>query len=107
DKSRRIAVLFENDRCDKRALETMRTAVSHDASKGEAGRAVGLAIVRDAPQISLHLFGGPMSLNHSPLFAGERQARRNGGRRLNKDVMRRGSSDLPVVRSRGLHFSRR
>ena len=71
DHKRGVAVLLQNHPSDERRLQTVRGLVADDLAKGSEGVPVQLPVVGQPAQELLDLFRGAVSLDDSPLFAGE------------------------------------
>jgi hypothetical protein len=63
--------LLQNHGSDERRLQTVRGLVADDLAKGSEGVPVQLPVVGQPAQELLDLFRGAVSLDNSPLFAGE------------------------------------
>jgi hypothetical protein len=71
DHKRGVAVLLQDHGSDERRLQTVRGLVAEDLAKGSEGVPVQLPVVGQPAQELLDLFRGAVSLDDSPLFAGE------------------------------------
>src|SRR6266849_3531790 len=71
DDKRGIAVLLQNHSSREGRLQTVRRIEADDLAKGSKGLPVQLPVVGQPAQELLDLFRGAVSLDDSPLFAGE------------------------------------